>query len=431
VAEQIRRSGHALLVCVYKSRALAGSVKQQEIGNSLWAAASLHWYNRDLFTMGVSKMAELGPDILRAQPFSITLFAAAMCGHWDAGVQQLLGYLNRGTLQKFQNQHISNMTLSWAIFSCIAAMQGRDNSSGATASVLRDAGCALFIEAAARPASSYIEFARKQLLTAHWYANMLGLPGLPPGEVYEALSSVAHNFGDQVTSNWQRHAADILQQLSYTVGVEQMSQDGRMRADIVINALPNGNPCCIAVECDGPSHYIAEYRSKAEGGGVVFRLDGRTHLRNVLLRQSFPDGVVCIPGRLWASMQTDAQRQEYLQEVLFMEHMMHARQQVRCWLARRLSTCSYVRELLMTCLGYQCREENRRNAQLLSPCINTNCMCMHVFADPACMGAERGPAKQAARHTQEPRQPCTSRGIVFSAATGREPCWGRSHLSGA
>jgi hypothetical protein len=329
VAEQVLSCGHALLVHVCQGGMLAASKHPQEISNTLWAAATLHWYNREFFTMGVATMADLEPSLQDTQVISNTLYAAAMCGHWDAGVQQLLGLLNRDTLRSFQAQHVTNTALSWAILSCIATKQGSNQRVGqATAAVLRDAGYALFTEAAARPASGYISLALRQLITAHWYANMVGLPGLPPGEVYDALSSVAFNFGDQTTSNWQRHAADILRNLGYTVEVEQMSQDRRMRADIVINALPSGTPCCIAVECDGPSHYVAEVRNMSDPKDVVYRLDGRTHLRNLLLRQSFPDGVVCVPGRLWASMKSDIQKQEYLQEVLFVEHLVQAQQQV-------------------------------------------------------------------------------------------------------
>jgi hypothetical protein len=80
-----------------------------------------------------------------------------------------------------------------------------------------------------------------------------------------------------------------------------------------VTALPNGGSCSIAVEFNGPFHYVAEHRSS---GATIDRLDGPTRLRNVLLQARFPDGFVPIPWREWRPLKGRAQQEEYLRKAV-------------------------------------------------------------------------------------------------------------------
>jgi hypothetical protein len=309
MADVLQEGGHLLLKAYASSPTALQGTMSQHLSNTLWAAAVLRWYNQHLFAQGAAAFAALPPAEVKPQEFSNALYACAICSNWDDSVQQLLSRVKEDNVAAFRQQDLGNSLFSWAVLCCTATTSGaaQQHIEGLSA-----AASALFQEAAARPVNSIDDVEHlSQLCIAHLYAEQhLHIPGLPDGPVLAAARAAGRSAGQEVTvSVGQREVACALQQLGYTVQLEMQSPDGLMNADIGVTALPDGSPCSIAVEYDGPYHYVTEYTA---GGSIEDRLEGPTRLRNALLQPRFPDGVVCIPWYEWKVAAVRGQQEEYL-----------------------------------------------------------------------------------------------------------------------
>jgi hypothetical protein len=280
----------------------------------VWAAAILGWYSQGFFSGAAAALLEAMSVRGRVDPQSLSnaLLACAACAHWDSHVQQLLNWIAGQSLTGFTPQHLANFLHAWAVLTCIAHKAGLDQQQLQQLGQVADA---LFKEAEGRWAQDHTVFEQKhlrQLFQAHLYAAHLGLPQQLEGGLLDQARA-AWGTGSQTISDGQKEVARALRQLGYTTQLEALSLDGLMRADIVITALPDGSPCRIALEFDGPSHYVTEYTAS---GDVIDRLNGPTRLRNVLLQARFSDGLVCICGREWGPATKGGQQEEYLRKVL-------------------------------------------------------------------------------------------------------------------
>jgi hypothetical protein len=132
------------------------------------------------------------------------------------------------------------------------------------------------------------------------------------------LSTDADGFQSGFTSSSAEgkvHAA--LQALGYTAadGQEAVTPGTKagttgMRADALLTRTPSGQPCCVAFEFDGPSHYLQHPRE------VQQLLDGATVLRNQQLGRRV-DHLLCIPWGEWRDLKGSKQAQQaYLQRRL-------------------------------------------------------------------------------------------------------------------
>jgi hypothetical protein len=215
-------------------------------------------------------------------------------------------------LAQFDEQHLANTSWAWAELACLA---GGDGSYDQHDLCFQQLAAALFKEAAARQVTSFSREQLSQLYRAHLYAEQhLGIPGLPAGQVLEAARAEGLQSEVATISPGQKQVNSCLRQMGYSTQLEGLSPDSLMRADIVITALPDGRPCCIAVEFDGPSHYVTE---QAASTGAADRLEGPTRLRNLLLSRCFPDGVLCIYWRDWAAAKGGKEAQkEWLRKAL-------------------------------------------------------------------------------------------------------------------
>jgi hypothetical protein len=306
----LQQHGHQLLqACASSPTALQGA-KPQEWSNTLWAAAVLRWYDQHLYCQGVAALAAMPPAEVKPQAISNALYACALCAHWDGNVQQLLGRVNEYDLAAFESQALANTLYAWAMLCCIVPTS---DSAQRHMEVLNSAAAALFKEAASQPVSSFTKEEFSQLDTAHLYAQHLGIPGLPAGPVLEEARAAGWSFAEPTPSDRQREVASTLRQLGYTVQVEMKSPDGVMSVDVGVTALPDGSPCSIAVEFDGPFHYVTEHTGS---GSVRDRLNGPTRLRNTFLHARFPDGLVCIPWKEWVAVTKDDQQEEYIMRAM-------------------------------------------------------------------------------------------------------------------
>jgi hypothetical protein len=323
-------------VLVSSPGALAGQRlgrSAQEWSNILWAAAMLRWYEEALFSCGTAAVAASKGTTVRPQALSCTLNAAAECAHWDAHILQLVQQLSAMPVEDLNHQVLSNALYSWAVLmSC--AQEG-------AATECTTAAAQFFQQASQRPVSGYSREGLGQLLAAHMYAEAIGKQGLPDGEVLQAALSVGWVQGQVIISDSQRQVARVLDELGYRVAVEQTSPDGMMSADVVVSARPSGDPCSIAIEFDGPSHYVTQHNStcandtqpdsamqqqdsEAPAQHSCHRLDGSSRLRNALLRARYPGGVVCVPCYEWNALASEQQKQQYMQHALESVHLQAA-----------------------------------------------------------------------------------------------------------
>jgi hypothetical protein len=308
LAQPLQRSGRTLInECMQK---LDEGAVSQTWSNLVWAAATLRLYKGHMFERAMQELSAMPSAASMSQVYSNSLWACAICAYWDSGVQQLLGRVRESDLAQFTAQGLANTAWAWAVLACLAQ---EDGSYEQHEQCFQQVAESLFKEAASRPVGSFTVRERRQLHQAHLFAGHLGIPGLPGGQVLDSAMQ-AELTVHTTTSRSQQAVSSALTQMGYTTQLEGLSPDGLMRADIVITALPDGSPCSIAVEYDGPPHYVAELSAS---NAVVDRLDGRTRLRNLLLSQSFPNGLVCIYWRDWEAVKGDREiQEEYLSKAL-------------------------------------------------------------------------------------------------------------------
>jgi hypothetical protein len=224
-----------------------------------------------------------------------------------------MGRVEEYDLTAFNEQELTNTLYASAVLSHLVSTSQQQQCSWSSAAE------PLFRAAARRDVSSYTQRGLRQLFIAHLYSQHLGIPGLPAGAVMEAARAVGWFSGKATISASQEEVASVLQQLGFTTQLEMRSPDGVMSADVGVTALPDGRPCSIAVEFDGPHHFVADYSSSSSSSSnreTVDRLDGSTRLRSALLHARFPDGVVCIPWKEWVAATHAGQQEEYLRAAL-------------------------------------------------------------------------------------------------------------------
>jgi hypothetical protein len=314
LAKGFKGYGHKLLAaCASTPGALRGAIPQH-FSNLLWAASVLGWYDRRFFsdTAAAFLQSMSGRRDVMSKELSSMLLACAVCGHWDSYVHQLLVSVPQGHLPGLSEQHLANTLYAWAVPACIA------REAGAGQQQLQELGQvagALFKEAGRRWAqnlSGTTEDGLRQLFQAHMYAMHLGLPQRLEGELLKQAKKAWCARG-QTISDRQKEVNSVLRQMGYKTQLQATSADGLLTIDIIITALPNGIPCSIAVEFDGPHHFVREHSGN---GTAADRLNGPTRLRNVLLRARFPDGLLCIPWEEWVAATKAGRQQEYLSKAL-------------------------------------------------------------------------------------------------------------------
>jgi hypothetical protein len=308
LADAFRGYGHKLLsACASTPGALRGATPQA-LSNVLWAASDLRWYNQRFFTDTAAALLTAGMDVT-PQNLSNMLLACAVCAHWDSHVHQLLVSVTSYDLQDFSEQGITNTLYTWAVLTCIAREAGAGQQQ---VQELGQVAGALFEEAWRRWEQNHgvcNEVSLCQLFQAHMYAEHLGLPQRLEGELLSKARDAWCTWS-HTTSRGQQEVNSTLQQMGYTTEPHATTADGLFRPDITIT---NGTSRSMAVEFDGPHHYVREHRGN---GTAIDRLNGPTRLRNVLLRPRSPGGVLFIPVNEWAPAFKAGQQREYLRKAL-------------------------------------------------------------------------------------------------------------------
>jgi acetyl esterase/lipase len=131
-------------------------------------------------------------------------------------------------------------------------------------------------------------------------------PGLLLAPSPELLAAVRKNWVDGLetdTVKTSRLHADVSSCLA-RMGVAHANEHWCERAERSIDIAIEGAGAPVAVEVDGPTHFLQDGRQ-----------DGSTALRNRMLA-AHGWRVVVVDYRAWREQQTEAQRQEYLRHLL-------------------------------------------------------------------------------------------------------------------
>jgi hypothetical protein len=122
------------------------------------------------------------------------------------------------------------------------------------------------------------------------------------------------------TSNQQLAVYSALTRLGYSPKLEVPIFDGVVTTDIVIEMnRSDGGKERISIEFDGPSHYLKPAFGSRDRIGP---LDGKTHLRNALLKKSgLFERLITIPFYEWNEVQFNNEKEEmYLKSKLNVVH---------------------------------------------------------------------------------------------------------------
>jgi hypothetical protein len=122
------------------------------------------------------------------------------------------------------------------------------------------------------------------------------------------------------TSNSQLAVSSALTRLGYSPKLEVPIFDGVFTTDIVIEVNNNGGGReRVSIEFDGPSHYLRPVFGSRDYVGPI---DGKTHLRNTLLKKSgLFERLITIPFYEWNEVERDFEKEEdYLKSKLSVAH---------------------------------------------------------------------------------------------------------------
>jgi acetyl esterase/lipase len=131
-------------------------------------------------------------------------------------------------------------------------------------------------------------------------------PGLLPAPSPELLAAARMSWIDEVDTDTDRTSqlqAAVSACLTH-MGVAHANERWCDRAERSIDIAIEGGATPIALEVDGPSHFLQDGRP-----------DGSTLLRNRTLA-AHGWRVVVVDYRVWNTLQTQQQREEYLRRVL-------------------------------------------------------------------------------------------------------------------
>ena len=272
-AAKVRPSAALVSDLAHAAVWVAPSFNAQNAANSLWALA----------TLGVSDAAVVGPlahaavrvaPSFNAQDAANSLWAVATLGVSDAAVVGPLACAAVRVAPSFNAQDAANSL--WAV----ATLGVSDGG------VVGPLACA-----AVRVAPSFNLLHVQQALQAHCAV---------PGGCLDAaaLGELRARFKSEPTTSSasQRRVAAALTRLGYSPLEEAPLLDGLLTIDMRLERLGGG--CPIAVEFDGPSHFLHPLAPVPATGAASLTLNGATLLRNRLVA-SAGLALVCVPYSEW------------------------------------------------------------------------------------------------------------------------------------
>jgi hypothetical protein len=142
-----------------------------------------------------------------------------------------------------------------------------------------------------------------QQLYQTYLAAAVERPGLLSALDAEMLAAARKSWIDGMENRTSRFHAEVSACLT-AIGVAHSNEQWCERAERRIDIAIDGAGAPIALEVDGPSHFLQDGRQ-----------DGSTQLRNRMLA-AHGWRVVVVDYREWIKVKTQAQREEYLRHVL-------------------------------------------------------------------------------------------------------------------
>ncbi|KAG2427221.1 hypothetical protein HYH02_014626 [Chlamydomonas schloesseri] len=295
-----------------RPRAMAGA-KPQHWSNLLYALARVrHRLPPELLDAGAAA-AELRQG--NSQACANTLWALAVLRLRHVGLEAAvcgrLGELLKSNPGRASTQHVANSLWALAVF--------EDRGAAAAALAVQ-----LAHEAVGRPLDSFIPEQLCQLWQAQQElgGEVVAVLGSSPGLQAAMAAAVEAQRGGASSQEDQRANGTTPRQVA--AALRRLQQQGRLRnlasvqeevavpgvlgpVDIVLRWVEEGQQAAaVAVEFDGPTHYLA---NRPHDPSAV---DGPTALRNRQLARTFGEGrVLCVP--YWES--TDEQEAYLLQRL--------------------------------------------------------------------------------------------------------------------
>ena len=285
-AEWLQRSWHV-------SASKLGEFKPQELSNTLYACGQLcvtppaDWLQR-FWHASATKLGEFKP-----QELSNTLYACGQQGinPPSAWLQCFSDSFERSLLDA-NSQDLSNTTLSLTILGLWELPLWRS---------LWERLCNALLDTAGWNADSQLH-ARQLYQT--YQAAAVERPGLLPAPVPELLAAARKCWIDVMVDRSSKLHDQVSACLT-RMGVMHANEQWCERAERSIDIAIEGAVVPIALEVDGPTHFLQDGRQ-----------DGSTQLRNRMLA-AHGWRVVVVDYRVWQhQLQTEAQREEYLRDLL-------------------------------------------------------------------------------------------------------------------
>ena len=142
----------------------------------------------------------------------------------------------------------------------------------------------------------------RQLYQAY-QAAAVERPGLLSAPDPELLAAARKSWIDRMVHTSSRLHADVSACLT-RMGVAHANERWCKRAERSIDVVVEGAGVQVALEVDGPTHFLQDGRQ-----------DGSTQLRNRMLA-AHGWRVVVVDYRTWMKVKTQAQREDYLRALL-------------------------------------------------------------------------------------------------------------------
>jgi len=278
--------------------------KPQELANTVWAWATMRHQPSDKVLIALERRVLACVDDFDPQNLANTVWAWATMRHQPSA--DALAALERRMLacvDDFNPQELTNT--SWAV----AMLMNNIESDKITIDQNVLDRLLRRLEHAAQLRSLDV-IGYQQIFQAH---HMLGDRFKPSVALLDqareawAKSTLACASSSS-RSSLEREVIACLDRLGITYDVEALTEDGMHCVDMLVRGrTDDGGERLLAIECDGPTHFMRDSDGK-------YRIDGSTYARNCDLRK-LGLGVLSVARHEWIRLKKD-ERDAYLSREL-------------------------------------------------------------------------------------------------------------------
>ena len=279
------------------------SIRARNVANLLWSYAKLKYPGNHSVVQCVSDHVLRVVDDFKAMDMANTVWAWATL-RYQASDDVLAAMERRmlACLDDFKPQELANTV--WAVAMLM------NNIEGDKITIDQDVLDRLLHQLEAIEFRSVEEHSLQQIFHAH---HLLGDRFKPSVALLDqareawAKSTLACASSSS-RSSLEREVIACLDRLGITYDVEALTEDGMHCVDMLVRGrTDDGGERLLAIECDGPTHFMRDSDGK-------YRIDGSTYARNCDLRK-LGLGVLSVARHEWIRLKKD-ERDAYLSREL-------------------------------------------------------------------------------------------------------------------